>query len=83
MTDEELDEMSIEQLESLIADINDRRAALKVQAVEVHRRLDFANAQVSALRKLATLSDAEKALLVQMIEAQGAASDGAVGTAAI
>lgn len=75
--------MTVEELEAEIAEINAERAALKDVAVAVHGFLDAKNAQASALRKLATLSDAEKALLVQMIEAQGAESNGAIGTTAI
>ena len=83
MTAEELQTMTVAQLESVIADINDQRAVLKAQAVEVHRLLDERNVQASAAKKLATLSDAEKAALVQMIQVQSMASNGQIGAVAI
>lgn len=77
------DTMTVEELEATIAEINAKRAVLKAQAVAVHTVLDAKNVQTSAARKLATLSDAEKAALVQMINTQAVASNGAIGTTAI
>lgn len=77
------DTMTVDELEAEIAGINEQRAVLKAKAVEVHRVLDAKNVKAAAERKLATLSDAEKAALVQMIQAQGAPSNGSVGAMAI
>lgn len=73
------EQMTIEELEAFIAKINAERAVLKAQAVAVHAVLDAKNTTAAAAKKLATMSDAEKAALLQMIQAQSVASNGALG----
>lgn len=77
------DTMTVEELEAAIAEINAQRAVLKAQAVAVHAVLDAKNVLASTAKKLATMSDAEKSALVQMINAEAVQSNGAVGTAAV
>ena len=80
---DEIEAMTIEELEAELATINAQRTQLKQEALAVHAVLDAKNVRASAARKLATLSDAEMAAAVQMINTQAVASNGAVGTAAI
>lgn len=74
------EQMTVEELEALIAKINADRAALKEQAMAVHSVLDNKNITAAAAKKLATMSDAEKVALMQMIQANAVGSNGAIGS---
>jgi len=72
------EQMTVEQLEAELQRISGERAALKEKAVAVHAVLDRRNAEAAARRKLAEMSDVEKAALAQIVAAEGIESGEAV-----
>ena len=65
------EQMTVEQLEAELQRISGERAALKEQAVAAHTVLDRRQAVEAARRKLAEMSDVEKAALAQIVAAEG------------
>ncbi len=72
------EQMSVEQLEAELQRISGERAELKAQALSAHAVLDRRNAEAAARRRLATMSDVEKAALAQIVAAEGIESGEAV-----
>ena len=72
------EQMSVEQLTAELQRINEERAALKAVAGAVHAVLDRKQAVETARRKLAAMSDVEKAALAQVVAAEGIESGEAV-----
>ena len=70
--------MTVEQLTAELQRINEERAALREQAMAVHAVLDRKQAVETARRKLAEMSDVEKAALAQIVAAEGIESGEAV-----
>lgn len=74
------DKMTLEELDAEIIRLSNEEApkADRRAATEAYDR-KFADAELD--RRLATMSDAEKAALIQRVQADGVKSDGEVGTA--
>lgn len=75
-----LDEMSVEQLQAQLDRLNAERDALKEQIRRITPVLDAKQAQAAAGRKLAAMSDSERAALAQLLRTEGIPSGEAVGT---
>lgn len=74
-----MDNLTIEELESKLAEIEARRDELKTQARAIVRVLDAKRAAAAAAAKLAAMSDVERAALAQLVQAQGIASGESFG----
>lgn len=72
------EQMTVEQLTAELQRLNEQRAALREQAIAVHAVLDRKQAVETARRKLAEMSDVEKAALAQLVQAEGIESGEAV-----
>lgn len=72
------EQMTVEQLTAELQRLNEQRAALREQAMGVHAVLDRKQAVETARRKLAEMSDVEKAALAQLVQAEGIESGEAV-----
>jgi len=70
--------MTVEQLEAELQRISEERAALKTRAVAAHAVLDRRNGEAAARRRLATMSDVERAALAQIVATEGIESGEAV-----
>jgi thymidine phosphorylase len=64
-----LETLTTEELEAKQQQYNAERAALRVQAIAVQRVMDGRIAAAALTARLAAMSDAEKALLLQMVQA--------------
>jgi hypothetical protein len=67
----DLSKMSSEELEAHYQELDGQRAAIQAEARLVRAEIDQRVAAAEAARKLASMSDREKAALIQMLEAQG------------
>lgn len=72
------EQMTVEQLTAELQRLNEQRAALREQAMAAHAVLDRKQAVATARRKLAEMSDVEKAALAQLVQAEGIESGEAV-----
>lgn len=75
MTQEELRALSIEELESLNTDLDQKIQALRGNKKLVTYVIDEKVAHEERVRMLDTMSDRQKAALVQAIEAEGIPSE--------
>lgn len=76
----DLNAMTLDELEQHQQAINAERATLKAQAQAVQAVIDRKQGEATLKRRLETMSDAEKAALVQMVHTGGIETNGAVGT---
>jgi len=67
----EYEDFSIEELEAAIAAITLEQSRLKQQKLAIHSVLDRKMQTAEATRKLAAMSDSEKAALLQVMQAEG------------
>ncbi len=72
--------MSVEALEAEIHSLGEQRDAIAQEQRAAHRVLNRKLTEQSASKKIASLSDAEKAALLQQLKAQSIQSDESVGT---
>ncbi len=70
----EYEEFTIEELEAAISAITLEQSRLKQQKLALHAVLDRKMQAAEAARKLATMSDSEKAALRQVLEAEAIAT---------
>lgn len=75
----ELKSMSIPALEKHINALDGDRQQIRANMIEAHALLDKKNTQEAARRRLETLSDPEKAALLQELKTEGVKSEAAVG----
>jgi len=68
----------IEALEAGIVALDQQMDAIREQKRAKARRLEALHAEAAAERRLATMSDAERAALAQLLQAEGIASGEAV-----
>lgn len=76
----DLEEMTVEELEQHIQQLDERKQEIRQAQRTAHEVLDRKNAAVVAQAKLETMSDPEKQALVQAIQAEGIPSQEAVGS---
>ena len=67
----EYEDFTIEELVSAIAAITLEQGRLKQQKLAIHAVLDRKMQEAEAKRKMATMSDGEKAALLQVLQADG------------
>jgi hypothetical protein len=67
----EYEEFTIDELEAAISAITLEQSQLKQQKLALHAVLDRKMQAAEAARKLATMSDGEKAVLLQVLQAEG------------
>jgi len=70
--------MSIEKLEKAVRDLDADIEKLRAEKRAAARALEAAVEKEAAMRKIANMSDSEKAALAQLIEAEGIKSEEAV-----
>lgn len=75
------EELEIEDLERQIHLKSEQRETLRLEQDELAKRKDSLMAMVAARKKVATMSDAERAAMVQAIQLDGVGSEEAVGAA--
>ncbi len=80
MASKQLTEMNLEELEHAQQTINQERQHLKAQAVAIQHELDRRAVRARAQDALANMSDAEKAVLHQVLNTEGIPSAQVVGT---
>lgn len=64
-------EMTLEQLETVSRELTQERYAIKLELRKLVKLIDFRYAQGEAVRKLETMSDAQKVALAQAVNTQG------------
>jgi len=74
------EDLSLDELDQVIIDLSNERAVLRERQLAVTAVYDAKAAAAKLDRVAATLSDAEKAALLQQIRVDAAASAEAVGT---
>lgn len=80
ITKEALGQMSVDELEKFIQARDEEVQALRDVKAVAHDILDRKNAEEAAMQKLATMSEPERAALLQVMQAEGIASEEAHGT---
>lgn len=75
------EELEIEDIERQIHLKSEQRETLRLEQDELAKRKDSLMAMVAARKKVATMSDAERAAMVQAIQLDGVGSEEAVGAA--
>lgn len=75
------EELEIEDLERQIHLKSEQRETLRLEQDALSQRKDSLMAMVAARKKVATMSDAERAAMVQAIQLDGVGSEEAVGAA--
>ena len=75
------EELEIEDIERQIHLKSEQREALRAEQDALSQRKDSLMAMVAARKKVATMSDAERAAMVQAIQVGGVGSEEAVGAA--
>jgi len=81
MPEPKYEEMTTEQLEAEQTDLHGAAKQLKARRRAVAAELDQRRVKEEALRKLAAMSDPERAALAQLLGPRGIASGEAHGTA--
>lgn len=76
----EYDELSLEELDQEIIDLSNERAALRDRQVAATAAYDAKANEAKAARLTATMTDPEKAALMQHLVVDAAASDETPGT---
>jgi hypothetical protein len=69
-----------EKLDAQLTKLEKQHEAIKAVKREISSRLSMLHAQAEAERKLAAMSDTEKAALAQLLGAEGIAPGSGVGT---
>ena len=75
------EELEIEDIERQIHLKSEQRETLRLEQDALSQRKDSLMAMVAARKKVATMSDAERAAMVQAIQLDGVGSEEAVGAA--
>ena len=75
------EELEIEDIERQIHLKSEQRETLRLEQDALSQRKDSLMAMVAARKKVATMSDAERAAMVQAIQVGGVGSEEAVGVA--
>ena len=75
------EELEIEDIERQIHLKSEQRETLRLEQDELAKRKDSLMVMVSVRKKVATMSDAERAAMVQAIQLDGVGSEEAVGAA--
>jgi len=72
--------MTIEQLERANQELMKRRQRIKGEQKQIAAELDSRQAEISARKKVSSMSDSEKAAAAQILKTEGIESAEAVGS---
>jgi ribosomal protein L29 len=70
----QLKNMTVEELETHLQGLDEQKQDIRRQQLEAHAELDRLNAEADAERKLANMSEPERAAILQALKAEGVES---------